>query len=177
MTDAQAPVVIVGGGVSGLASALALGRLGQRVTVFERDEVPTSDDPESAFAALRRGAPQVRHTHGLLARLTVVLRQEFPDVLEALMGAGAQEFWPTLGSIGEVIKETGLPVLIARRTTLEWALRQAANAMPEITIRGDVTVKGLSGSASQDTRCARVEGVQLADGQDVEASCVVMAGG
>ena len=52
-------VVVVGGGVGGLATALALGRAGHQVTVLERDRPAAVDDAEAAFAAERRGAPQV----------------------------------------------------------------------------------------------------------------------
>src|SRR6187200_2896743 len=73
--------VVVGGGIGGLSAALALGRAGHRVTVLEQDPLPATADAEEAFVAERRGAPQVHQTHGFLARLVVVLRERFPDVL------------------------------------------------------------------------------------------------
>src|SRR3954452_9540809 len=81
-------VVVVGGGIGGLGTALALGRAGHRVTVLERDVLPTIEDPDEAFAQQRRGAPQVHQTPGFLARWQVVLRERFPDVFDVLMAAG-----------------------------------------------------------------------------------------
>ena len=48
-------------------------------------------DATAAFAWERTGAPQVRHSHAFLARLRNLLRDRAPDVLEALLVAGAFE--------------------------------------------------------------------------------------
>lgn len=50
-------VAVIGGGVAGLGSALALARLGHAVTVFERDDTPTPATADEAFLWDRRGAP------------------------------------------------------------------------------------------------------------------------
>src|SRR5687768_9110914 len=84
-------VVVVGAGVAGLGTALALGRRGHEVTVLERDHTPLPKDPDEAFRWDRRGAPQVRHSHAFLARLRNLLRDRHPDVLELLLDAGATE--------------------------------------------------------------------------------------
>src|SRR4249920_1584639 len=83
--------IVVGAGVGGLGAALSLSRAGHEVTVIERDPTPLPADPDAAFAWDRRGAPQVRHSHALLARLRNLLRDCYPDVLTALLEAGATE--------------------------------------------------------------------------------------
>ena len=46
-------VVVVGGGVSGLGSALVLARQGHDVTVVERDDTPMPTTADEAFATIR----------------------------------------------------------------------------------------------------------------------------
>ena len=51
-------VGIIGGGVTGLAAALSLSKIGFQVTVFESDSTPMPASPEEAFNWNRRGAPR-----------------------------------------------------------------------------------------------------------------------
>ncbi len=167
----QERVVIVGGGAGGLTAALSFGRTGHEVVLLERDPLPVDADPEAAFTAPRRGAPQVHQTHGFLARMQVLLRERFPDVFEDLLAAGGTTM-PTTANLGE--PEPGdedLKVIIARRTTLEWVLRRAARAEAGVDIRTDAAVQGVVGSKGQ------VWGVRLADGTIVEGDIVVAATG
>lgn len=53
--------VVLGASMAGLLAARALADFFEKVTVVERDVLP--DD-----SANRRGVPQGRHVHGLLAR-------------------------------------------------------------------------------------------------------------
>src|SRR4051812_4740734 len=84
-------VIIVGGGIAGLGTALTCARTGHQVTILERDDTPMPDSADEAFERKRTGAPQVRHSHAFLARLHNLLRDRAPDVLEALLAAGAAE--------------------------------------------------------------------------------------
>jgi len=174
-------VVVVGGGVAGLAAALALGRAGCAVTVLERDPAPTAEDPEAAFHAERRGAPQVHQTHGFLARLVVELRRRFPDVLDDLLAAGCTTM-PTTMNLGEPQPgDEDLRVLIVRRTTFEWVLRRAVAREAGVDLRSGVGVAGVVGHgpggvvghASDNA----VTGVRLEDGTVLDADAVVAATG
>jgi 2-polyprenyl-6-methoxyphenol hydroxylase-like FAD-dependent oxidoreductase len=170
-------VVVVGGGMGGLGTALALGRAGHRVTVLERDPVPATADAEEAFRAERRGAPQVHQTHGFLARLQVLLRQRFPDVLDDLLATGCTTM-STTSSLGE--RQPGdedLAVLIVRRTTLEWVLRRAVLAEPGVEIRTGAGVRSLIAEPALAGAVPTVTGVELEDGSTVAADLVVVAGG
>ena len=145
----MADVVVIGGGVAGLGTALALGRDGHRVTVLERDATPLPATAEEAFAWDRRGAPQVRHSHAFLARLRNLLRDRYPDVLAALLDAGATEV-----GLAEMLPEgmdptprpgdEDLVLLACRRTTFEWVLRRCALAEPGVELRDGVAVDGLA---------------------------------
>jgi 2-polyprenyl-6-methoxyphenol hydroxylase-like FAD-dependent oxidoreductase len=169
------PVVVAGGSIGGLATALALGRLGHEVTVLERDALSQFGNAEEAFAAERHGAPQAHQTHGFLARLTVVLRQHFPDVLHALRLAGAESMTLT-ASLGE--PEPGdedLNTLIVRRTTFEWALRDAVLREPRVSYRSDTVVEGLVSVAGDNGR-PHVTGARLADGSVLPGAVVACTG-
>ncbi|HEX2849113.1 MAG TPA: FAD-dependent oxidoreductase [Acidimicrobiales bacterium] len=173
----EEPVVIVGAGVGGLAAALAFARAGYGVTVLERDPLPATATAEEAFVSERRGAPQVHQTHGFLARLPVVLRERFPDVLDALLAAGCTTM-PTTANLGDPRPgDEDLRVLIVRRTTFEWVLRKAVLAEPGVEVRTGVGVAGLEAVADVDAAIPRVTGVRLDDGAVVDAGIVIAATG
>ncbi|HZM30749.1 MAG TPA: FAD-dependent monooxygenase [Acidimicrobiales bacterium] len=164
-------VIVAGGGVGGLAAALALGRAGHPVTVVEQDPLPATADAEEAFTAERRGAPQVHQTHGFLARLQVVLRDRFPDVFDDLLAVGCTTMTGA-ADLGEPQPgDEDLKVLVVRRTTLEWVLRQATLRRPEVAFRTGVRVTGVAADG------ATVTGVRLDDGTTLDADLVVASTG
>jgi 2-polyprenyl-6-methoxyphenol hydroxylase-like FAD-dependent oxidoreductase len=168
-------VVVAGGSIAGLATALALGRSGRQVTVLERDALSEFSDAEAAFAVERRGAPQAHQTHGFLARLTVVLRQHYPDILDALRRSGAESMTMT-GSLGQ--PEPGdedLNTLIVRRTTFEWVLRDAVRREPQVTYRSDAAVAGLIGDSGRHG-VPHVVGARLSDGSELPGDVIACTG-
>jgi len=170
-------VLVIGGGVGGLFTGLAFARRGHPVTILERDDVRHSDDAEDAFAAERRGAPQVHQTHGFLARIVVEMRTHFPDVLEALEAVGCTTL-PMTANLGEPrLGDEDLAVLIVRRTTLEWVLRNAVSREPNVTLRNGVGVRGLIAQRECGGSVPVVTGAELEDGSSVEADIVVAATG
>ncbi len=141
-------IVVVGAGIAGLGSALALARDGHTVTVLERDATPMPASADEAFLWARRGAPQVRHSHAMLARLRNLLRDRCPDVLEALLDAGATEMLfmqnlpETLTDFDARDGDGDLVALACRRTTFEWVLRRYVLSITGIEIRDGVLVDG-----------------------------------
>ncbi len=146
------PMVIVGGSIAGLATALALSRVGQEVVVLEQDAPPPPGSPQALFTTWkRRGVPQLRHSHGFLARLRNLLRDRYPDLLEALLAEGAQE--QTIGgSLPPVLApayraapddDDLTSFLCRRRTTFERVLHAYVSEQPRVTLQSGIKVDGI----------------------------------
>ena len=73
--------IVIGASMSGLLAARALSDAYAVVTVLERDALPRSDIP-------RKGVPQGRHAHGLLARGRAVIENFFPGWTNAVVACG-----------------------------------------------------------------------------------------
>jgi 2-polyprenyl-6-methoxyphenol hydroxylase-like FAD-dependent oxidoreductase len=135
--------VVAGGGVAGLAAALAVARAGHEAIVVERDGTEPAPDPRSVFEEDRRGIPHFFQPHAFLPRGRRVLAEFAPDVLDALLEAGAEP--QDLGDRLRGEREAGdedLVYLWVRRPIIEWALRRAAAREPGIEL--------LRGSGSRD---------------------------
>lgn len=177
-------IVVVGAGIGGLGSALALSRAGHRVTLVERDDTPMPPDAEAAFDWDRRGAPQVRHPHVFLGLARTILRDRFPDVLERLTAMGIEP--PAPGSMGGFdMDEATIAVLAAdddlrmlpvRRTTFEWVMRSVVLAEPNVDLRVGVGVAGVAMKEVAEGPPV-VTGVELEDGTVLSADLVVATTG
>jgi len=106
--------VVVGAGPAGLVSAMALARRGQEVTVVDRDAGPADDG-----AWDRRGVMQFAQPHVFRSMTRMLLRERLPDVLDAVMAAGAVPVTPP-GAPDEAT------LLWCRRETYERTLRACA---------------------------------------------------
>jgi len=179
----MASFLVVGAGVAGLGAALSLGRRGHDVVLLERDDTPLPATPDEAFSWDRSGAPQVRHSHAFLARLRLLLAEEHPDVLQALLDAGATPLRfgdalpPTLQGFTPEADDDELTMLACRRTTFEWVLRRAALVADGVTVRTGVAVTGLLAEPGAADEPPTVTGVRLADGEALRADAVVVATG
>jgi 2-polyprenyl-6-methoxyphenol hydroxylase-like FAD-dependent oxidoreductase len=177
-------VVVVGAGIGGLGSALALARAGHRVTLVERDDTPMPADVEAAFEWDRRGAPQVRHPHVFLGLARTILRDRFPDVLAALEAQGVVPDDVTgdgpmqldAATLEVLRADDDLRMLPCRRTTFEWVVRTRVLAEPGIDLRVGVGVSGLR-IEQGDIGLPRVTGVSLEDGSTLSADVVVATTG
>jgi 2-polyprenyl-6-methoxyphenol hydroxylase-like FAD-dependent oxidoreductase len=165
--------VVAGGGVAGLAAALAVARAGHEAIVLERDEGGMNADPMSAFEEPRRGIPHCFQPHTFLPRGRRVLKGLAPDVLAALLEAGAelQDVTARLQGRSEPVDED-LVYLWVRRPIIEWALRRAAAREPGIGLRQGVRIAGL---AREGGSAGRAAGVALEGGETISGDVVVDA--
>jgi 2-polyprenyl-6-methoxyphenol hydroxylase-like FAD-dependent oxidoreductase len=179
-------VAVIGGGIGGLAVALALAPSKRSVVIIERDPEPPAIEPGEAFERWQRpGVPQFRHAHILLGRLQTILRDHYPELLAELRGVGLelssmQELLPdTLRSDFEPLAEDAeLLHLWGRRATFEYVLRQHVGKLPNVRFLHGVRAVGLA--TVVDARKVRVCGVEIARGDArelIEAELVVDAAG
>lgn len=156
---------VAGAGIAGLATALALAERGAEVVMLEPDPAPPALDVEEAFARWsRRRTPQSRHSHAFLARLRTILLRAYPDVYRALLENGARElrlldFPPrALAPLAPEPGDEDLAAIGCRRTTFEWVLRRAVEALPGVRLLSGASVAGLIASPRR-----RVRGVRFID--------------
>jgi len=165
--------VVAGGGVAGLASALAVARAGHDAVVLERDLVDPDGSSGGAFDVERRGIPHYFQPHAFLPRGRRLLWDWAPDVLDALLDAGADPQDLALKLRGPRRPgDEDLVYLWVRRPIIEWALRRAAAAEPAVEIRAGVRVTGL---LMGENGAPRAEGVALHAGDPVRGDVVVDA--
>jgi 2-polyprenyl-6-methoxyphenol hydroxylase-like FAD-dependent oxidoreductase len=150
--------LVIGGGVAGLLAARVLADHAERVTIVERDELPAGPTP-------RKGAPQARHVHVLLARGREALEGLFPGLEAELAAAGAIPIdWTAdtawLSAAGWARRfPSHLRSHACSRDLLEWALRRRLSAEPRVAFLPRHEVAGLI--ATDDG--ARVVGIRARD--------------
>ncbi len=172
-------IVVIGGSITGLGAGLALTSGGHRVTILEADSAPMPESYLEAFDWDRRGSPQTKHSHALLARLYLFIRDRAPGLLEKILACGAEE----LGFVhrareifGDIELEEGdedIVLLACRRSTFEWVLRRHILDTGLVDFRDGVSVTGLSSVRDEATGLPRVTGVRV---EDKDGSAFEVAG-
>lgn len=163
--------IVVGGSMAGLLAARVLSDHFEQVSLIERDALP-------AQVEQRRGVPQGRHTHGLLASGGSVLEKLFPGISRTLVNAGAVT--------GDVVSESrwffqgaclsrpssGLTGMLMTRPLLETAVRARVLANPKVVRRDETAVEELT--FNQES--GRVTGLRT-EGQTLSGDLVIDATG
>lgn len=163
--------IVMGGSMAGLLAARVLSGYYREVTVVERDMFPCT-------AEQRRGVPQGRHSHGLLAAGHDALDKFFPGISESLSENGA-----VTGDIARDCRwffeggclsrpTSGLNGLFMTRPMLEAEVRRRVFALPNIVRRDNVAVDVVVMDASAE----RVTGVRFG-GEVLTGDLVVDATG
>ena len=148
--------IVIGASMGGLLAARALSDFYTTVTVLERDTFPAADTP-------RKGVPQARHAHGLLACGSAVIEAFFPGYTDEVVAQSG-------GQIGDVANDviwmgrnvrlangkSDLMGLLASRPVLEGHVRRRLLALPNVCAIESCSVRGLVANATSD----RVTGVR-----------------
>ena len=168
--------VVIGASMGGLLAARALADFYAEVTVLERDTLPLTDVP-------RKGVPQGRHAHGLLARGRSVIETFFPGWTdEVVAGGGVRgDIVNDVSWIGHGVTIKSAPSdligLLASRPVLEGHVRRRLLALPNVRAIENCAVQGLvagdGGSTIKGVRVRIGNGVE----QNVTADLVVDASG
>jgi len=167
--------VVLGASMAGLAAAAALAARARRVTVVERDPLPTSG--EGADDAPRRGVPQGTHVHFLLPGGVAALDVLLPGMTDDLWAAGAQLLdgrgdHRMLAGGGRVLLDGLDPAWIlvaATRPLIERVVRDRVVALDNVRLRDATRVLGLeTANGGRDIR-----GVRVTRGEGEEAEVLV----
>ena len=172
MTQSAEHAIVIGASLGGLCAARVLSAVFNRVTIFERDQLP--DGP-----ANRAAVPQGRHVHLLMARGAQEFEALFPGLLEDMVAAGVPilENRPDcihFGAAGHVLGtqhrlQDEFTAYVPSRPHLEWQIRRRVLEIPNVTLVGEGVDEPV-----YDGR--RVTGVRVA-GSTVDADLVVDATG
>jgi 2-polyprenyl-6-methoxyphenol hydroxylase-like FAD-dependent oxidoreductase len=172
--------VVLGASMAGLLAARSLADFFDTVTVVERDPLPDT-------GAARRGVPQGRHLHALLARGAQAIEEMFPGVLDELVRDGAQYFdgqdlsrlYYDVG--GHLIARNGsapsFKAYSATRPFLEDHVRARLRGIPGVILLDEHYIVGLI--STPDHRVAGVRVVSRCTGEPATlmADLVVDASG
>jgi len=151
-------VLVVGAGIAGLCTALAIGPTGRQVTLIERDAAPPEGDADAAFRHWKRtGVGHLRQSHAFLARLSLLLRADHPKLLAELAAFGVREL-TFEAMLSESQRrgyqpepaDTELTIITSRRTTLELVMRRYVETLDNVTLRTDVFARRLITETAED---------------------------
>jgi 2-polyprenyl-6-methoxyphenol hydroxylase-like FAD-dependent oxidoreductase len=129
--------VVVGASIAGLCAARVLSDFYDRVTLFERDDLPSTPGNRTAV-------PQGRHVHLLMARGAAEFDALFPGLLDEMVAAGVPKLENRpdciyFGAAGHLLG-TGhtlhdeFTAYVPSRPHLEWQIRRRALAVPNVEI-------------------------------------------
>src|SRR6266508_3836452 len=148
--------IVIGASMAGLVAARVLADHFERVTVVERDRLPSEP-------VLRAGVPQARHVHVLLLSGARLLERLFPGLDDQLAAAGCprldwtSDVWLYNFGAWKPPVPSGLTTHACSRELLEWTVRGRLATDDRVRFLEQMEVTGLI--ADPDRR--RATGVRL----------------
>jgi|HubBroStandDraft_3_1064219.scaffolds.fasta_scaffold07491_3 2-polyprenyl-6-methoxyphenol hydroxylase-like FAD-dependent oxidoreductase len=154
--------VVLGASMGGLLAARVLADFYDRVTVVERDVLPS--DPVN-----RRGVPQGRLIHAVQARGTQIFDELFPGFVDELTAMGVESWEGDLSKLHfavgghQLVRSGRAPnppvILFPSRPVLEWNVRRRVREIANLMLLEGHDVVGLTATTGRD----RVTGVRVVD--------------
>jgi len=169
--------LVIGGSIAGLLTARVLAEHFEQVSIIERDYL--YDRPIG-----RKGTPQSRHPHILLASGAAVLAELFPGLIAGMRAGGAIPMdasddlrWFHYG-VWKAREKIGITLYLTNRMVLETAIRSRVRAWTNIEILDDRDAVGLLADAASE----RVIGLKCqrkgqTESEPMEADLVVDCSG
>lgn len=162
-------IVVIGGGIVGLSTAMMLAKQGHEVTVLERDGSDLPGSPEEAWQAWdRHSVAQFRQPHYLHPAGRQLLDDALPEVTEALLNAGAATFDlltlmpPFIEDRARQEGDERFVTVTGRRPVIEYAVASAAR---DLDVRRGVAVTELVTGPAAVKGVPNVTGVRTSAGE------------
>ncbi|MEQ1763344.1 MAG: FAD-dependent monooxygenase [Pyrinomonadaceae bacterium] len=166
---ARERALVIGGSMAGLLAARTLSDHFKEVIILDRDQFP--DRPEH-----RRGTPQTRHAHGLLASGLQEIEGLFPGISDEMISQGAVKCDPANDGLwvfeGAAMKQgdSNSVGMLVSRPLLEHSIRRRVMRLPNVRVAQGYAVRSLAHHSG------RVTGVRTDDGT-IRADLTVDASG
>jgi 2-polyprenyl-6-methoxyphenol hydroxylase-like FAD-dependent oxidoreductase len=172
--------VVIGASIAGLCAARVLSDFYDRVTVFERDELPSAP-------VNRAAVPQGRHVHLLMARGAVEFDALFPGLLDDMVAAGVPKlenrpdciYFGAAGHLlgtGQTLRDE-FTAYVPSRPHLEWQIRRRALDIANVEIQQRSVREPRFDTGTQQVTGVLVESGDSANPQFIPADLVVDAAG
>jgi len=186
VAEKQEKIAIVGGGICGLVTALAVAKRGHEVNMFERDMPPPDGGADEAFFNWdRRGAAQFKHPHAFLGLMCNLLQDNYPELLQEFYEAGARRV-NFVDMLGPHLRASYVPepadeklwLLSCRRATIETVLMRHVEKLSNVRILNQCTIAGLLVDEADES--LRVRGIAGQNGEsdfEFESDIVIDASG